>query len=378
MSTGRLTGGVLASSATATVAGPTTGVEAIDTTPIQFISDPVSADVTISGTITFNIWAAESSMNANVAINVQVDKIAADGTITSIVKSARTTEVAITTRAVNNFTATPGAGVTVNKGERIRVRVFGDDAGTMGSGFTFNFSCHAASAGIDGDTYVTFTETISFVVNPTGTTLRLTDVASDVSTSSVDREAWTDYGLGVQTDIVNTASGWTNPIQLTDTAGGTVVDWFTRRLNAFTLSGHASFDCNAVASAAATAAGLCVEVARVDEDGTNAVVWATWMQKMETNSGVFTEGAVNSVKQNISVMLSGDDLAISDGQRLRIRIYIDDSSNAPMVTGRTVTVYYAGTSASGDDIANIRLDQTVTEYVVPAYAFDYVGGGYYP
>ena len=67
----------------------------------------------------------------------------------------------------------------------------------------------------------------------------LTDTASAVSTASVDREAWTSRGAGVQTDVRNTAAGWTAPLQLTDTAGGTVVDWFTRPLTAFTLTGMA-------------------------------------------------------------------------------------------------------------------------------------------
>ena len=56
--------GVVASAATATVTGATPGIEVALTGPVvcEWISPPVAADVTISGTITANMWAAESDM----------------------------------------------------------------------------------------------------------------------------------------------------------------------------------------------------------------------------------------------------------------------------------------------------------------------------
>ena len=62
-------------------------------------------------------------------------------TLLEIVRSTRVTELA-TSRAANNFTTgmTSGGytGQTLNRGDRLRIRVFGDDAGTMAAGFTFN------------------------------------------------------------------------------------------------------------------------------------------------------------------------------------------------------------------------------------------------
>src|SRR5262245_40610794 len=76
-----------------TVTGPTNGVEmgeGTGATVSEFLSDPVSADVTISGTITANIWCSENGMNANIAINVIIDIVrATDGSIVQIVKSTR-------------------------------------------------------------------------------------------------------------------------------------------------------------------------------------------------------------------------------------------------------------------------------------------------
>jgi len=355
---------------TRTVTGPTNGVEVSPGTndrQYEWITEPVSADVTISGAVTGNIWASESNMSANVAINFVVDVIrATDNAIVQIVKSARVTEVAITTRAVNNFTATPGAGVTVNRGDRIRVRIFGDDAGTMASGFTFNVGVDGTSAAADGDTYITFTETFGFESDPSGTTLYLTDTASDVATASVDREAWTSRGGGVVDDVTNTATGWTAPIQTTDTAGGTVVDWFTKQLEAFTLTGKAQLNLRAKCSNLASDASMKAEIARVDSDGTNPTVYASWCISPVVSDNIFA--ALSTTEAAYTVWLSGDSLAFTDGQRIRVRLYVDDMSIDPLVTGHTVTTYYNGTSggASGDTF--LILEQTVTEFVGGAAA----------
>ena len=69
--------------AVSTVTGPTAGVEISGgIRPYEFISPPVSADVTIAGTITANIWAAEAAMTANVAINIVVEVVRANTTTT--------------------------------------------------------------------------------------------------------------------------------------------------------------------------------------------------------------------------------------------------------------------------------------------------------
>jgi len=356
-------GTVTQSRTSATVTGATNGVEVgqNDTpgTPPEWITPPIDADVTISGAITGNIWASESNMSANVAINFKVDRIAAtDGTLTQIVKSARTTEVAVTTRAVNNFTATPGAGVSCNKGDRLRITIFGDDAGTMATGFTFNVGVSGPTAAADGDTFISFTETFGFqTTDPTGSTLYLTDTASDVATAAVDREAWTSRGGGVVNDVTNTAAGWTAPIQVTDTAGGTVVDWYTKQLQAFTLSGLVKFNLRAQESNLAANASVGVEIARVDADGTNATVWSY------ANRDSGNDGEITGSEQAYTVYPASDDLAFTDGQRLRVRLFVDDRSDIPLVTGHTVTTYYNGTSggASGDTF--LILEQTVTEFV---------------
>lgn len=334
-----------------TVTGPTNGVEAtLAGNPIEFISPPVAQDVTISGTITANIWAHEDNLSANVAINVVIDIIrATDNSIVNIVKSTNTTELGTSSAAVNFTTGmTSGAytAQTVNRGDRLRIRVFGDDAGTMATGFHYEFRFSGPTGGSAGDTYVTFTETFGFERTPAGTVLYLTDDVSDVNTASVDKVAWLDRGAGVQSIITNTVAGLTTGVQMTDTGGGTVVDWFTPPLQSFTLTGLARANLRALESNIAANASLRCEIARVAGDGTGATVWATWCQAPSgtDNAELGTAEAASTVN------VSGDDLAISAGQRLRIRLSIDDTALNAMGASQTVTFFYAGTSAgaSGD------------------------------
>jgi hypothetical protein len=374
-------GGTLLDGGTLSVTGPTAGEEARSpnvpaSCPSEWITPPVSADVTISGTITLNLWSSESNMNANVAINAVIDVIRANTTTTrnsntlvEIARTARVTEVAITTPAVNNFTVTPTSTV-VNRGDRIRVRVFADDAGTMGAGFPWTFGYNGPTAAANGDSYVTFTETFSFESAPAGSQVFLTDTASSVATASVDREAWTARGSGVVNDVTNAVAGWTAPIQVTDTAGGTVVDWFTNRLQAFTLTGMAVANIRALESAATVNGSIRCEVARVDNDGTNATIWASWL--MSANNARFGELGTSEAAETVNV--SGDDLAISDGQRLRIRLYVDDWASAAMAAG-TATVFYNGTSAAASGDSYITFAQTLTEFTAGGTTYTKAGYG---
>lgn len=370
--------GVITPTGTATVTGPTAGLE-MDSRwagagwKNEWLSPPVSADVTISGTITANIWGRELNMTDNVAINVAIDIVrATDNSIVNIVNSTRTTEMAqsATTNSVNNFTTgmTSGAyaGQTVNRGDRLRIRIFGDDAGTMASGGTFRIGYNGTTAAADGDSYVSFAETFAFESAPGGTTLYLTDTASDVSTSSVDREAWTSRGSGVLDDVTNTAAGWTAPIQTTDTAAGTVVDWFTKQLQAFTLGGMAEVNIRAKNSAAG-ATSLKVEIARVDSDGTNPSIWGIWCTDVKDGPH---NGQVGTSEAAYSHWVSGDDLAISDGQRLRIRVYVDDASTNALTNGQTVTTYYNGTSGGASGDSYVILPQSVSEFVAASLVLE--------
>lgn len=156
-------GAGLAASTTNTVAGPTAGVQVTVTaggTAQEWYSNPLDA-VTISGTITLNLWMAENNMSANVGAQVIIERCdGAGNVISTIVNTEKGTEVPVTTRAAQNWTATP-TSTALSAGDRLRVRVLGNDVGTMASGFTFSFGYAGTSAAADGDSFVTFTEAIT-------------------------------------------------------------------------------------------------------------------------------------------------------------------------------------------------------------------------
>lgn len=348
----------------ATAAGPTNGIElAVSASDShEWISEPLAADVTIAGTITFNLWMSENNMSANCGAQCVIERLDHLGAIIStVVNSEKGTELPVTTRAAQNWTAAP-TSTAFNKGDRIRIRVASNDVGTMGSGFTFNFADSGPTADADGDSYVTFTETFSFMTaTPAGSSLYLTNVAGPAVGAAVEKEMWTARGDGVNSIVVNTAAGWTAPIQWTDSAGGTVVEWYSRPLQAFTLAERILLNIRALESNAAATASLRCELAVTNGDGSNVVVWAAANHYDGTLFGELGTSETADVWH-----LAGDDLAVTDGQRLRLRVYLDDVSNVPMVTGHTATLFYDGTSggASGDSF--ITLTQTVSESVAAA------------
>ena len=358
-----------ATSVTNTVTGPTSGIESeVGGFPSEWLTPPVDQNVTISGTITGNIWAHESSMNANVAINFRVDKVAAtDGTLTTIATSARTTELGTAT-AVNNFTVSP-TSTALNKGDRLRIVVFGDDStAAMASGFTFTVTRGGTTAAADGDTYITFNETFGFqTTDPTGTTLYLTNTASAVATADDDRETWTSQLGGFSSVATSTANGWTAPIQMTNGAGGTALSWFSKPLTAFTLSGLVQCQVRASASNAAANASVGVQIARVDNDGTNATVWGYATRDAATTNGSAGEMPTGA-NVNQTVYVAGDDLDFTAGQRLRIRLFLDDCADVPLVTGFTGSFT---STTGGESLATKAIfGQTLTEST-PGTAFPF-------
>lgn len=153
-----------ATNVTATVAsvnGPTNGLETGN--PVnEWISEPLAAAVTISGTITFNICALESNAMANAGLGVVVQRLNNLGAVVStIVDSVQGTELG-TANARRTWTATP-TSTAMQKGDRFRIRVYFDDAGgTMVTGYTLTLTYDGTNAST-GDSNVDFAETLTFM-----------------------------------------------------------------------------------------------------------------------------------------------------------------------------------------------------------------------
>ena len=132
---------------------------------LAWFSQPLSSAVTISGTITPNIWGLESNNACNCGLRYEVLRwsVAQGGIVSSLGISTDdgVTEwtTSATVRTAPTLSPTSTDFVT---GDRIVIVLYSDDANgtTQGSGKTFTIHL-AAATGVDGDTYLSFTETIS-------------------------------------------------------------------------------------------------------------------------------------------------------------------------------------------------------------------------
>ena len=494
------------------------------TSASHWVSPPVDRDFTPSSVI-YNFWALESSMNANCRIGGYVAKIGPDGTVSSVI--ADIAEIGIelgTSASVHNFSQT--ASGSVNRGDRLLIVPYFTNIGTMASGFTITLDFDGATAGADGDSYVTFTEDFGFMqdvaslvapappvdansgfggaatnnglafrirsgaartiasvtlnlkkfgtpadnvvvaiqadssgvpsgsdlatagtvaggtlttsladytiditdvdiaadttywvvvtrsgavdgtnnyamqlrdntnagdatpwrggivknrdtgswvdtqANPrsvasatvtftSGSTLYPTDTAGQVDPNGSthdSKEAWTSVGAGSTNAVTNTAAAPASPLLLTTSAGGNFIEWYTRKLQAFTLAGPVVVSVQAKESnAAANSSFPGLEIAVCAADGTSPVVWGYALPgslEPPTTDGTFT-----------TFFVAGDDVAVTSGQRLRLRYYIDDTNAAAMASGQTVTFVYADTPAPS---TKLLLGQVLAEATASA------------
>lgn len=118
---------------------------------------------TLAGTMTFNIWAAESNMSANCGARARYYKRTAAGVETEIASSPADdgVELAITTREAHNWTETP-TSTAFAENDRLVIKFFITNIGTMGAGFTCTMAYGGPTGAADGDSFVTLTETVAF------------------------------------------------------------------------------------------------------------------------------------------------------------------------------------------------------------------------
>lgn len=348
-------GGVVATAATATVTGTTLGVEVSDGTNVmQWISPPIDQDVTISGTITFNLWMGESATAANAGAQCVIQRITKLGAIgATVVNSEKGVELPKTSSiAAQNWTASP-TSTAFTKGDRIRIRVAANDAGgTMASGNTFTFDYAGTSAAADGDSYVTFNETFGFLTtDPATTTVYPTATVSDVTSGlAASKEMWLARGGGVATAVTNTEAGWSTGVNITETAGVNLVAWYTKPLEAFVLQAPVLVNLRGSESSASANVAFSAEIAVVNTAGSGATQFGITAHPVELGT---SEGGV-------TFYIAGSDLAVQRLQRLRLRVFLEDPSEVAMANGFTATVFYAGSSgATGDSF--VTFGQTITE-----------------
>lgn len=348
-------GGGVVTATTNTVLGPTSGIETNDgTNAMQWISPPIDAAVTISGTVTFNLWMGESATTANVGAQCVVERIDNTGAIASTVtNSEKAIELPKTSAiAAQNWTATP-TSTAFSKGDRIRIRVAGNDGGgTMASGATFALDYAGTGAAADGDSYVTFNETFGFLTtDPSTQNLYLSDAVE--TSAATKRQLWQDRGSGVTTAVRNTVAGWAAPTAWTITGGGAAVQWRTPTLTAATLVSPVLVNVRALVSSAAANTSIRAQLWRVTTAGGQVLI-----------GGTTHPTALTITEAVYAFYVAGTDTALLDGERLDLYFYVDDSSAAASASGQTATIEFAGAAgATGDSF--VTLGQTLLSWPGP-------------
>jgi len=136
-----------------------------NTNEALFLSAPLSSAVTISGTITPNLWVKESNAAANGALRFEVFWWSPTGGLQSIGVSTDggMTECGTSYAVRTTPTLTP-TSTSFAVGDRVGAAFYIDDGNgvTMASGYNVYLDWGGATAGLDGDSYLTFTEALSF------------------------------------------------------------------------------------------------------------------------------------------------------------------------------------------------------------------------
>jgi hypothetical protein len=342
----------------ATIASNATGIE-IGTTqplPLAFISAPIDQDVTISGTITFNLWMGENTTSVNAGAMCVVQRITSTGAIgATIASSAKGTELPkISAIAAQNWTVA-ATSTAMLKGDRIRVRVVMKNVGTMGTDSVgCQLNVNGTTAAASGDSYVTFNETFGFLTtDPTTTTLYPTGTIAGINPgAATELEMWTSRGSGSATSDTDTVTGWTAPIQIRNTVNSADWEWYSKPLTAFTLAAPVLVNVRASENNVSANVSMRAELAVTAGDGTSPVVWGgtTDLRELTTTDAAY------------QFYIAGDDVAVTNGQRLRLRLFIDDSATAAMATGFKGNPTVNGTSAGAAGDTYLIFGQTLTEF----------------
>ncbi|OGR45371.1 MAG: hypothetical protein A2X35_03770 [Elusimicrobia bacterium GWA2_61_42] len=150
-----------------TMAGPVTPpvtatqfTRAAGGTVMIWYSDPLDA-VTISGNVSFNIWAMESANQANTGLTGELLRASASGAILSVIAAVHVPTAELgTSLAARTWTKTP-TPTALSNGDRLALRLHIDDFGTMGTGRTITMTIDGPTTGASGDSRFSTVENLA-------------------------------------------------------------------------------------------------------------------------------------------------------------------------------------------------------------------------
>jgi hypothetical protein len=173
----------------ATVTGPTSGIET--GSPVnEWISPPLAAAVTISSSLQYLFWASESNAMANAGIGARLERLDSELNVVSVIWQADSGGVELGTAISAYASGTLPTTTSLNKGDRLRLRVYFEDAnGTMASGYTCTLRYDGAAANsADSRIILQPADDLTFMSGPD--TLINTDVQASVAAAAYGDNRW--------------------------------------------------------------------------------------------------------------------------------------------------------------------------------------------
>lgn len=228
-------------------------------TVLEFISGKAPAGgFTLAGAMTFSIWAKGSNMNANCGARARVFKRTAAGVESEVGGGPYSDGIEFTTAdAEYTWTGAP-TSTAFAENDRIIVRYYITNVGTMGGGFTSTLTYNAANAAT-GDSFFQIAETVAF--KPASTIVEA-DAAS-VGAATVSADSGAVAGSVGASDGVAATSGagaalWlsTGSSEGAATATGSAA-WFGAAAAASDGAAAVSGTSGATAGSAVSSAGVC-------------------------------------------------------------------------------------------------------------------------
>ena len=354
----------------ATAAGPISapglGPFQILSSEFACVSDRLTTDVTISGTMTFNIWAYENNMGANAAVRCVLELWNEDGTekLADIISSLCPTEMSNTSGGgLSNWTGTPTT-TYAKKGDRLKLKFYMDDntGNDMAAAYTGRIYFNQDTAGDTGDSWVQFTETLAFTTaRPSKqTTFYLKDTAGDDITAGTDKLLSKTAGASVIEKVAGiVAQTYPNVIVTKDgSTSGPDLLWFTEPLYACTIPAGSYISLNFYAKVDSTSNPPIakIKLERTSSDGTVLSTICTGKVLGDTSQVYATWGTSYALRAGYFRVPS--DVALSNGDRVKLswqngsgQYGTSGNSNA-----MTLTVRYATNSSDsyiGFDVATM-------------------------
>lgn len=169
-------------------------------TVVKWISPPLLNPITISGTVTFNLWAKEANAANNATVRMELQRYTA-GAETGVAFAAASFGSEVTTTILaKNWTATPSS-TTFLAGDRIVAYIYIVNVGTMGAGspgVTVDYA--GPTNALDGDSFFQFTENINFqseaeiiqIANPAAVTNATLAAAAAAGNAIFATLSWND------------------------------------------------------------------------------------------------------------------------------------------------------------------------------------------